>query len=524
MTQEEQLKGSVSNVKLIGYFALILAGSYGLLRFVAGMGSSTPAENFKLWLFSSIIAFLLTVIIWILNQKQHPKGLFLLFFTEMWERFSYYGMRGILILYLTKTAQEGGLGIDKGNASVIYGLFTGFVYFTPIIGGWIADNFLGQRKSILIGGVLMMLGQFSLASNGGTSTAYLGFLLIIIGNGFFKPNISTLVGQLYPQGDARRDSAFTIFYMGINLGAFLAPLICGLFAEDLFATKELLPDGSQKVTHYSFGYGFLAAGIGMALGQIIFNSLAKKYLGEIGLHPAKKNTADLAAKEEANRPLTNVERDRMAVIFTITLFVTFFWAGFEQAGSSLSLYTDKYIDRTVFGWTIPTSYFQSVNPLFIVLLGAPIAALWLNLAKKGKDWSIPVKMALGMILLGIGFLFMLAAVKERGGDGVQDEAVKAGLIWLLGTYFFHTVGELCLSPVGLSMITKLAPVKFASMLMGVWFLSPFVAQIIGGFVAKYVEELGAGRVFGIITIFVMGAGVLLFFLSRKLVSWMHGRG
>lgn len=523
MTQSIEKSGGASLTKLFGYFILILAGAYGLLRFVVGMESATAGGNFKLWLFSSIIAFLMTVIIWIFTQKHHPKGLMLLFFTEMWERFSYYGMRGILILYLTKTAQEGGLGIAEENATVIYGLFTGFVYFTPIIGGWLADTYLGQRKSILIGGILMMLGQFSLATQAGTSSAYIGFILIIIGNGFFKPNISTLVGQLYPQGDARRDSAFTIFYMGINLGAFLAPLICGLFAEDLFATKEVLPDGSQKVTHYAFGYGFLAAGIGMALGQIIFNSLSKKYLGNIGLHPAKKNTTDTEAHAEANRPLNKQERDRMAVIFTITIFVTFFWAGFEQAGSSLSLYTDKFIDRTVFGWTIPTSYFQSVNPLFIILLGAPIATLWLNLASKGKDWSIPVKMALGMILLGVGFLFMLGAVAERGGDGAPDTQ-KAMLIWLLGTYFFHTVGELCLSPVGLSMITKLAPVKFASLLMGVWFLSPFVAQIAGGFIASYVEKLGAGLVFTAITIFVMAAGVLLFLISRKLVTMMHGRG
>lgn len=246
MTQSIEKSGGASLTKLFGYFILILAGAYGLLRFVVGMESATAGGNFKLWLFSSIIAFLMTVIIWIFTQKHHPKGLMLLFFTEMWERFSYYGMRGILILYLTKTAQEGGLGIAEENATVIYGLFTGFVYFTPIIGGWLADTYLGQRKSILIGGILMMLGQFSLATQAGTSSAYIGFILIIIGNGFFKPNISTLVGQLYPQGDARRDSAFTIFYMGINLGAFLAPLICGLFAEDLFATKEVLPDGSQK--------------------------------------------------------------------------------------------------------------------------------------------------------------------------------------------------------------------------------------------------------------------------------------
>lgn len=530
MTTSTTSEGGISMGKLGLYFIGFLVGCYALLRFVVGMEASSASGQFKLWLFSSIIAFIAAVIVWILNQKQHPKGLFLLFFTEMWERFSYYGMRGILILYLSKTAMEGGLEMTKEHASQIYGLFTGLVYLTPIIGGWIADNYLGQRKSILIGGVLMMLGQFSLAFGGSVETTYLGFLLIIIGNGFFKPNISTVVGQLYPQGDPRRDSAFTIFYMGINLGAFLAPLVCGTLAEDIFASKEMMPDGSQKVTHYAFGYGFLAAGIGMGLGQILFNSLAKRYLGDIGVLPTKKTKEKELGRDSADElnpqstVLSKVERDRMAVIFTITVFVTFFWAGFEQAGSSLSLYTDKYIDRTVFGWTIPTSFFQSVNPLFIILLGAPIAALWLRLGKRGKDLSIPVKMALGMILLGVGFLFMLAAVAQRGGDGVEDEAVKASLVWLLGTYFFHTVGELCLSPVGLSMITKLAPVKFASMLMGVWFLSPFVAQIAGGFIAGYVEQLGAGTVFTMITGFVIAAGVLLFLLSRKLVTMMHGRG
>jgi POT family proton-dependent oligopeptide transporter len=219
--------------------------------------------------------------------------------------------------------------------------------------------------------------------------------------------------------------------------------------------------------------------------------------------------------------LTKEESDRMAVIFTITVFVTFFWAGFEQAGSSLTLYTDEFIDRTVLGWTIPTSWFQSVNPLFIVLLGPIIAGVWTYLAKRGKDLSIPVKMGLGMVLLGIGFLFMIGAVMERGGD-VADSTIKAGLSWLIITYLFHTIGELCLSPIGLSMITKLAPVQYASMLMGVWFLSPFVAQIIGGYIASYVERLGAFTIFSAIAAFVILAGVVLFFLSRKLIRMMHG--
>lgn len=451
-------------------------------------------------------------------NQAHPKGLYLLFLTEMWERFSYYGMRAMLVLYLAGTAIEGGLGFSKESSTLIYGYFTGFVYFTPIIGGWLADKYLGQRKAILIGGVLMMFGQFSLFSTPqfGINATYLGLLLIIIGNGFFKPNISTMVGQLYEQGDPRRDSAFTIFYMGINMGALLAPLVCGYLAEDLFAVK----DATGKVTRYAFEYGFLAAGIGMLIGQVIFNVFAQKYLGDIGLRPAELS---LEEKNKAKTPLTKEETDRMSVIFVITIFVTFFWAGFEQAGGSLNLYTKDYIDRTIFGYTIPTAFFQSVNPLFIVILAPFVATLWTNLATKGKDFSIPVKMSFGMILLGIGFLFMLGAVAERGGD-IKDTTIKASLFWLVATYFFHTVGELCLSPIGLSMITRLAPVTYASMLMGVWFLSPFVAQIAGGYIGLYVERLGPTTIFSAIAIFVILAGFVLFALSRMLIRMMHGRG
>jgi POT family proton-dependent oligopeptide transporter len=453
--------------------------------------------------------------------SKHPPGLYLLFFTEMWERFSYYGMRGILTLYLSKTAIEGGLGFAKADAAVIYGWFTGLVYLTPIIGGYIADKYLGQRKAILIGGITMMLGQFSLASTPqiGTWATWLGLGMLIIGNGFFKPNISTIVGNLYAQGDPRRDSAFTIFYMGINLGAFLAPLVCGYFAEDLFAVKEMV-DGKLVVKRYAFEYGFLAAGIGMLLGQVVFNGLAQKYLGDIG-----KSVKQLTKEEQLahDKPLTKEEKDRMAVILTITIFTVFFWAGFEQAGSSLTLYTDSYINRNVGGWLIPTSWFQSVNPLFIVLLGPLFAGLWLKLAKSGKDLSIPVKMSLGMILLGVGFFFMVGAVMERGGN-IADTNVKAGLYWLVLTYLFHTVGELCLSPIGLSMVTRLAPIKLASMLMGVWFLAPFLAQIVGGYIASYVEKLGALEIFATIGAFAILAGMVLFAISRKLITMMHGRG
>lgn len=449
------------------------------------------------------------------TKKGHPTALYLLFFTEMWERFSYYGMRGILILYLTKSWMEGGLAIDPKEASLIYGFFTGFVYFTPLIGGWLADNYLGQRKSITIGGITMMLGQFCLFAINSHTGLYLGLLLLIIGNGFFKPNISTLVGRLYEEGDSRRDSAFSIFYMGINLGAFLAPLVVGLFSDNLFAVKNA--DG--EIVTYGYRYGFLVAGIGMLLGQVLFNGLAAKHLGQIGVEPAGKKSATSATDAAQEKPVTPEDKQRMTVIFILTAFVVFFWAGFEQAGSSLSLYTDKFIDRTVGGYTIPTSFFQSVNPLFIVALAPLFALFWTS--KLGSRLSTPVKMGLGMILLGVGFFFMIAAVAQRGGD-VQDESIKASLMWLVLTYLLHTIGELCLSPVGLSVVTKLSHPKFASLMMGVWLLSSFLANILGGFVAAYVEAMGAGAIFKIIAAFVIVLGLIMIVLAKPILKMMHG--
>jgi POT family proton-dependent oligopeptide transporter len=450
-------------------------------------------------------------------KQGHPKGLYLLFFTEMWERFSYYGMRGILILYLTKSLIEGGLAIDDQKATLIYGFFTGFVYFTPLIGGWLADKFLGQRISITIGGITMMFGQLTLFAINTQFGMYLGLFLLIIGNGFFKPNISTLVGGLYKDGDDRRDSAFSIFYMGINLGAFLAPLIVGLLTDKLFATV----DETGKIMAYGYRYGFLAAAVGMFFGQILFNMLAHKYLGELGKRPGSLNASSLdeVNPKDLNQPLSKEEKDRIKVIFIFFLFAIFFWAGFEQAGSSLSLYTDRYINRNFLGYEIPTSWFQSVNPLFIVLLAPLFSLFWTS--KWGKKLTSPVKLGLGMVILGIGFFFMLVAVAERGGD-VQDTAIKASLIWLVLTYLIHTIGELFLSPVGLSVVTKLSPPKLASVLMGVWLLASFAANIIGGFVASSVESMGAGNIFLYVSVFVIVCGLILITLNKKLMQMMHG--
>jgi POT family proton-dependent oligopeptide transporter len=363
------------------------------------------------------------------------------------------------------------------------------------------------------------VGQLILFSIGSHTGLYLGLFLLIIGNGFFKPNISTLVGGLYKDGDERRDSAFSIFYMGINLGAFLAPLVIGFLTDNIFAVKD---ETGNNIISYGYRYGFLAAAIGMFLGQIAFNMLAQKYLGDLGKKPGSLNStpnADTGEVADPNKPLTKAEKQRIAVIFVYFLFAIFFFAGFEQAGSSLSLYTDKFIDRNVFGFTIPTSWFQSVNPLFIVLLAPLFSVFWSSEA--GKKLSTPIKMGLGMILLGVGFFFMLGAVAERGGN-IADDTIKASLLWLVFTYLLHTIGELCLSPVGLSVVTKLSPPKLASLLMGVWLLASFFANVIGGYLASYVESMGAGNIFLYVSIFVIICGLGLVLLNKKLVAMMHG--
>ena len=457
------------------------------------------------------------------QKKGHPKGLYLLFFTEMWERFSYYGMRAILILYLTKKFIEGGLGMDEKYAMLLYGYFTGFVYFTPLIGGWLADRYLGKRLAVMIGGVTMMLGQFTLFGLNSTTGLYIGLLLLIIGNGFFKPNISTLVGGLYKDGDSRRDAAFTIFYMGINLGAMIAPLVIGVVTDNMFATTN--EDGSIS---YGYRYGFLVSGIGMLLGQVIFNLLGPKYLGDLGTKPVGAvSDTEVAKVQKSINPETGKELDekdekqRISVIFILLIFAVFFWAGFEQAGSSLSLYTDKYIDRSIGSFEIPTSWFQSVNPLFIVTLAPLFTLFWAS--PIGRRLTTPVKMGIGMIILGAGFLFMIGAVAERSANGdVNDVNNKAALMWLIMTYLLHTIGELCISPVGLSVVTKLSPPKLASVLMAVWMLSSFFANIVGGYIASYVETMGAGEVFTYIAGFVSVCGVLLILLNKVILKLMHG--
>lgn len=447
--------------------------------------------------------------------KKHPKGLYLLFFTELWERYSYYGMRSVLMLYLTAAVISGGLGMNTQHAAFIYSLYGGVIYFTPIIGGYLTDKFIGLRTAITIGGITMAIGDFTIFLFNSQLGLYIGILFLIIGNGFFKPNISTYVGDLYDPRDKRKDAAFTIFYMGINLGAFFSPLIAGFLAEDLFHSVD-----ADGIEHFGFKWAFLASSIGMVVGQLIFSLLGKRYLGDIGTKPARTN---VTAKNVPAAKMTAAEKKRTGAVLILFVFVIFFWAGFEQAGTSLTLYTRDFIDRNVGGYTIPVSWFQSVNPLFIVILAPIISAVWLKLSKsKRGDLRTTTKMSLGMILLGIGFMVLVPAVLYTGSDET-DIVHKANILFIIFTYLFHTIGELCLSPVGLSMVSKVAPIKIASLLMGVWMAASGIANIIGGQLAALTATLGYVEIFSVIGAAAIVVGIILLTISKKLQSMLDAR-
>lgn len=465
------------------------------------------------------------------TSEKHPKGLYLLYMTEMWERFSYYGMRAIFSLYMINA-----LLFDKATASKIYGSYTGLVYLTPLLGGYIADRYWGNRRSIIFGGALMAVGQFFMFASGAmyesTDTAtlimYTGLGFLIFGNGFFKPNISTMVGSLYPDGDRRVDSAFTIFYQGINLGALIAPVVCGGLGEQYDSSKLIMPE--------AFKWGFFAAGVGMVISLITFVWLKNKYIvtpdGEaVGMPPKK---AELV--KDANTPssklspkvlgigvialvvlfflfyiplgfdvigsiifaisivlpaiivsdpsLTKIEKDRIWVIYIVAFFVIFFWMAFEQAGVSLTFFAQEQTNRTLFGWTMPASWFQSFNAAFIVLLAPVAVSIWGVLGKRGKEPASPVKQSIGLGFLALGYLFI-----AWGVYGIEPWD-KVSMIWLVGLYLIHTVGELCLSPIGLSMVVKLAPARVVSLLMGVWFMSNAASNKLAGELSSlYPEEV-----------------------------------
>ena len=449
------------------------------------------------------------------TRKGQPKALYMLFMVEMWERFNYYGMRALLSLFMISTV----IGFSKATSSKIYGMFTALVYLTPVLGGYLADRYIGKRHSITIGAILMALGQFTLASYELINPILAlgtGLTLIIIGNGFFKPNISTIVGELYEPNDARRDGGFTIFYMGINVGAFFAPFICGFLGEPT--------DPMNALEAYKWKYGFMAAGVGMVIGLVWYLVSQNKYLGHIGLHPVTKNDQDedpeeKAKAEAAKKPLTQDEWDKIKAIFTFVFFAIFFFAFFEQAGTSLNFFAKEATNLTpvlplIGQITLKASYFQAVNPIFVVLLAPLFAKLWLKMGT--KDPSIPSKVGWGLFLQGIGFTAIAigAALYQANGP--------VSAIWLILVYLFCTMGELCLSPVGLSMVTKLAPLKFMSLFMGVWLTASFFGNLLAGWLASYYESWSLTTLFSVPAGLSLLFGVIMWIMTGKIKQWMHG--
>ncbi len=484
----------------------------------------------------------------------HPRGLATLFFTEMWERFSYYGMRAILILFMTTEAAQQGLGLDNVEAGAIYGLYTAAVYLLTLPGGWIADNIIGQRKAIWYGGILIMIGHALLAIPGEKSIFIAGLAFVASGTGFLKPNISSIVGDLYPEGGARRDAGFSVFYMGINLGSFLGQTLVSLFAT------------------WNWHYGFGLAAIGMLFGLIQYRLTANKHLGDIGIQAKakedriEKNKAktspvfaiatligaivllviaqlvgwvDLTSAEGVALSMAYIipgitflyllyiivagditvqEKKQVFVIFVLFLGAACFWAGFEQAGSTLNLFANDYTDRILLGYEIPPGWLQNFNPFFIIVLAPIFGALWIKLAAKNLNPSTPLKFGFGLILMGLGFLVMVFAAKAA--------AVASGgasMTFLILTYFLHSSGELTLSPVGLSATTKLAPKAYSGQMMGIWFVATSVGNLIaglyaGGFDSEDVSQLP--DLFMSVVWLGVGAGLTFIVISGLLRKWM----
>lgn len=428
-------------------------------------------------------------------KKGHPKGLYLLFVTEMAERFSYYGMRAVFTLYMVAAL------FTVESASEIYGYYTGLVYLTPLLGGYIADRYWGNRRSIIVGGMLMAFGQFLMFLSASFVQPTIkeaegmidptvnnqlaiicmmgGLFFLILGNGFFKPNISTMVGSLYCPDDQRKDSAFTIFYMGINVGATLGPLTCGIFEGDYLNPMR-------------FKWAFLCACIAMLAPTLIFYLLKNKYLMDyegnaIGTRPK------LQEKTERQQ-LTRKEKQHIVVIFIIAAFVIFFWAAYEQAGVSLTYFADQQTDRHIFGWEMPTSYFQSFPAIFVVLLAPFMNLVWEVLRRFGHEPSSVMKQAIGLAFLSIGYMLIAFGVKDLGPN------VKVSMLWLTGLYFIHTLGELSLSPIGLSLVSKLSPKHLASLMMGIWFMSTAISNMLAGQLATLYPDGSSKSLFGIIEI------------------------
>jgi POT family proton-dependent oligopeptide transporter len=410
--------------------------------------------------------------------QKHPPGLYVLFFTEMWERFSYYGMRSLLVYYMIKHLQ-----FTQVRSSEIYGLYTGFVYFTPLFGGLLADRVLGQRRTVVLGGVLMAAGHFLMAVE---SLFFPALLFLILGNGAFKPNISTQVGALYPPGDRRRDRAFSLFYMGINLGAFFSPLVCGTLGEKI-----------------GFHWGFGAAGVGMVIGLLVYLRGQKHLAPDLIMQAG-------GAKRQSTEPMSPDDWLKIGAIFAMMALSIVFWSVYEQQGNTMALWADANTDRMIFGWEMPASWFQSFNPLMIFLLVPLVNLFWGRQDKSGREPSSITKMGIGCLLLASAFLILIPPARELA------VCPRASLWWLVACTFVLTLGEIYLSPVGLSLVTKIAPARIVSLMMGVWFLSSFFGNYLSGYLGTFWERMPKEHFFLLMSGLSFGAGMAFFALRVPL--------
>ena len=436
------------------------------------------------------------------NKQQHPKAVYFLSTIIMWERFSYYGMRAILVLFMASF-----LAFNTKTIGNVYGWFTGLVYLTPVIGGYISDRYWGPVRTTIVGSWVLVVGQFFmsiLAFKYNSSTVMFFFTamaFIAIGNGLFKPCLSSLVGEFYEPNDPRCDGGFTILYMGINLGAFLTPFVCGYLGEKV-----------------GWGWGFLASAIGMLIGAIMLLWGKKKYIGDKGSCPLKNAEGKTAAQCQDNVPLTKQEKQKLAVILILTFFSVFFWAAFEQAGSSMTLFAEKSTNRFIpfLNFEVPASWFQSLNPLFVFILAPLFSGLWVKLAAIRKEPSTPSKFIWSLFLVAGGFVLMIFAAAFNKVYG------PVSMLWLVGAYFLHTIGELCTSPVGMSMVTKLSPPKFVSLMMAVFLGSSFFASIVAGVFAGNYDTMDHETFFTVPVITTVVSGLVLLAVLRPLKKWMHG--
>ncbi|HEX7149989.1 MAG TPA: peptide MFS transporter [Thermoanaerobaculia bacterium] len=420
----------------------------------------------------------------------HPRGLATLFFTEMWERFSHNGLRALLMLYMVGSIQQPGLGFGERRAATIYGLYTMLVYLSGIPGGWLADRFLGRYHAVLYGGIIIALGHFSMAVPG-LPFFYLGLGLIVIGTGLLKPNVSSMVGSLYSPEDTRRDAGYSIFYMGINLGAFIAPLLCGWLAQK-----------------YDWHLGFGLAGVGMLAGLVQY-VMGKKHLRDM-----TQETRDSSGTREPNAaPLSRGDWSRIGALMLLTFFALLFWAGFGQAGTSLTLFADRATRLTLLGFEFPSSWFQAVEPLFIILFAPLFAWLWLRLGR--HEPSSPVKFTLGLVFLSLSFVLIIPAARMFETSGQRVSA-----LWLIGLYFLQMVGELCLSPVGLSLVARLSPARITGLMMGVWLAATAMGNYVAAWLAGFLEDRTFSYVFTAAFFGMAVAALLLAVLVRPIKRLM----